>query len=151
MLKGGLRISHGAARDFLMKRTVFYLSLIAFIFYLIGRFFLLDAAAQSHDRLFALVALLVYPLAAGLCALIAWILGLIQTAKTGRWGWFAVIFFLPVMGSLIYGFFGPEDQPAMPMMQQAQWQDPYSPYGQWQSHPWQDARWQDDEERGRPW
>jgi hypothetical protein len=41
---------------------------------LIRRFFLLDAATQSHNPLFALIAMLVYLVAADVLALIAWII-----------------------------------------------------------------------------
>jgi hypothetical protein len=40
-------------------------------------------------------------------AIVAWIMGLIKTAQIGRWGWFAAVFLLPALGSLIYGLAGP--------------------------------------------
>jgi hypothetical protein len=92
--------------------TLLYLSLAALALYLLGRFFLLDAAAQSHNGLLALLALLVYPLATALLTLVAWAIGLIKTAKRRQWGWFVAIFCLPILGTLLYGLLGPKDQPA---------------------------------------
>jgi hypothetical protein len=54
------------------KIALLTLSLAALVLYLIGRFFLLDAAARSHNPPFALIALLMYPVAAGVLALAAW-------------------------------------------------------------------------------
>ena len=42
-----------------------------------------------------------------IAAVIAWIMGLIKTAQIGRWGWFAAVLLLPVLGSLLYGLVGP--------------------------------------------
>jgi hypothetical protein len=37
-----------------------------------------------------------------LAAVVAWIMGLIKTAQTRRWGWFAAVLLLPALGSLLY-------------------------------------------------
>jgi hypothetical protein len=42
-----------------------------------------------------------------IAALVAWIMGLIQTARLGRWGWFVAVLFTIVLGSLIYSVAGP--------------------------------------------
>ena len=42
-----------------------------------------------------------------IAAIIAWIMGLIKTAQIRRWGWFAAVLLLPVLGSLLYGLVGP--------------------------------------------
>jgi hypothetical protein len=42
-----------------------------------------------------------------IAAIIAWVMGLIKTAQIGRWGWFAAVLLLPVLGSLLYGLAGP--------------------------------------------
>jgi len=42
-----------------------------------------------------------------IAAIVAWIMGLITTAQIRRWGWFAAVFLLPALGSLIYGVAGP--------------------------------------------
>jgi len=42
-----------------------------------------------------------------IAAVVAWIMGLIKTAQIGRWGWFAAVLLLPVLGSLLYGLVGP--------------------------------------------
>ncbi len=42
-----------------------------------------------------------------IAAVLAWILGLIQTAQIRRWGWFAAVLLLPALGSLVFGLAGP--------------------------------------------
>ncbi len=42
-----------------------------------------------------------------IAVVVAWIMGLIRTAKIRRWGWFAAALVLPALGSLIYGVAGP--------------------------------------------
>ncbi len=42
-----------------------------------------------------------------IAAVVAWIMGLIQTAQIRRWGWFAAVLLLPALGSLVYGLVGP--------------------------------------------
>ncbi len=105
------------------KKTLLYLSIATLALYVIGRFFLLDAAARSHNGLFALIALLVYPVATVILLLITWITGLIQTARMKRWGWFVALFFLTPISSLLFGLIGPEDQlETLPMTQYSDWQ-----------------------------
>jgi hypothetical protein len=41
-----------------------------------------------------------------IAAILAWIIGLIKTAQIRRWGWFAAVLILPVLGSLLYGLVG---------------------------------------------
>lgn len=55
----------------------------------------------------------------GLCAFVAWILGLVKTAQIGRWGWFVLVLLISPLGSLIYGIAGPTERavPAMATMQ----------------------------------
>jgi hypothetical protein len=36
-------------------------------------------------------------------ALGAWLLGIVDTARRGMWGWSVVVLLIPVLGSLIYG------------------------------------------------
>jgi hypothetical protein len=42
-----------------------------------------------------------------IAAIVAWIMGLIKTGQTRRWGWFAAVLLLPALGSLLYGLAGP--------------------------------------------
>jgi hypothetical protein len=42
-----------------------------------------------------------------IAAILAWIIGLSKTAQIRRWGWFAAVLLLPVLGSLLYGLVGP--------------------------------------------
>jgi hypothetical protein len=42
-----------------------------------------------------------------IAAIVAWVMGLIKTARIRRWGWFAAVLLLPVLGSLLYGVAGP--------------------------------------------
>jgi len=46
-----------------------------------------------------------------IAAIIAWIVGLITTARIKRWGWFVAVLILPVLGSLLYGLIGPATKP----------------------------------------
>lgn len=46
-----------------------------------------------------------------IAAIIAWIVGLITTARIRRWGWFVAVLILPVLGSLLYGLIGPATKP----------------------------------------
>jgi hypothetical protein len=41
---------------------------------------------------------------------IGWIMALIKTAQIGRWGWVVAVFFLSVLGALIYGGAGPAER-----------------------------------------
>ena len=52
------------------------------------------------------VVVILYALSA-VFGIAAWILGLVKTARIGRWGWFATVFFLGLLGALVYGFVGP--------------------------------------------
>ncbi len=47
-------------------------------------------------------------LAGVLAALFAWLIGLFQTARIGRWGWFLGVLLLSPLGSLLYGLVGPK-------------------------------------------
>jgi hypothetical protein len=42
-----------------------------------------------------------------LAAVVAWIMGLIKTARIRRWGWFTAVLLLPALGSLLFGLVGP--------------------------------------------
>ena len=83
-----------------------------------------NAAAGAGSLLIGTLAYIV----GGLCAFVAWILGLIKTAQIGRWGWFVLVLLISPLGSLIYGIAGPTER-AVPAM--ATMQPPYSsPYQQ---------------------
>ena len=43
-----------------------------------------------------------------LAALLAWLIGLLQTARIGRWGWFLGGLRSSPLGSLLYGLVGPK-------------------------------------------
>jgi hypothetical protein len=56
----------------------------------------------------------------GMCALFAlslalgfaaWLLGLMKTARIGRWDWFITVLILGMPGALIYGIGGPAGRP----------------------------------------
>lgn len=101
------------------KRTITILSLVAIV--------LLIAAFLGYGPVFAtqlracqispssctstasggvLIGFVLYLLGA-LAALLAWIMGLVRTARIGRWGWFLVVFLISPVGSLLYGLAGP--------------------------------------------
>jgi hypothetical protein len=42
----------------------------------------------------------------------SWLLAVIKTVMIGRWGWFAAVLIVPVLGSLIYGIAGPNEKAA---------------------------------------
>jgi hypothetical protein len=44
---------------------------------------------------------------AGVLALMAWIVGLVISYRTGAWGWFALVVLLPAVGAFMFGLFGP--------------------------------------------
>ena len=46
-------------------------------------------------------------LAGVIAALLAWIIGLVTTARIGRWGWLIVVLLISPVGSLLYGLVGP--------------------------------------------
>jgi hypothetical protein len=46
-------------------------------------------------------------LAGVLAAVLAWLVGLVQTGRLGRWGWFLLVLLLSPLGSLLYGLAGP--------------------------------------------
>jgi len=50
--------------------------------------------------------------AGALAALVAWILGLLTTARVRRWGWFIAVLLLSPLGSLLYGLAGPTQRKA---------------------------------------
>jgi len=51
-------------------------------------------------------------LAGALAALVAWIMGLITTARLRRWGWFVAVLLISPLGSLLYGLAGPAQRKA---------------------------------------
>lgn len=42
---------------------------------------------------------------------IAWVAGLVKTTRVKSWLWFAIVFVIPPVGSLLYGLFGPSVPP----------------------------------------
>jgi hypothetical protein len=71
-----------------------------------------SSAANAGLGIGALIGLLIL-IVAGIIGLIAWIGGLIRSAKMQTWGWFVAVLLLGGLGTLIYGIAGPSDQPAM--------------------------------------
>lgn len=112
-------------RQSLSKRVILILSIAAIVFYIVGFGAYLYAAGATATcangasdsatitncatgvagaALIGLVGIVL----GGICTLIAWIGGLIKTAQISRWGWFVLVLLLSPLGSLIYGFAGPE-------------------------------------------
>ena len=101
------------------KRTILFLSIGAIIIGIAGWVVLFGAAASctttssgtpscgSGAAGGSLVAILLL-LVAGVLAFAAWLLGLIKTARIGKWGWFVLVLLISPLGSLIYGAAGPE-------------------------------------------
>lgn len=126
----GVRANGGAARRIgVSKRTILFLSIGAIIFYIIGVVLTTAAATAAAAGCAnatttaaasscaggavggAGIGLLLYVVGA-ILTLIAWIGGLIKTAKASAWGWFVLVLLLSPLGSLIYGAAGPEVQAA---------------------------------------
>lgn len=101
------------------KRTITILSLLALVF-LIAAFVgygpafatQLRSCQASYSSCVStatggvLIGFVLYLLGA-LAALVAWLMGLVTTARLGRWGWFFVVFLISPVGSLLYGLVGP--------------------------------------------
>nr|BBH93687.1 hypothetical protein KTA_18860 [Thermogemmatispora argillosa] len=62
---------------------------------------------------------LILLIAGAILFLIAWIGALILTARLGRWGWFAAIFFFTLIGLLAYSLVGPETPASSPQSLQS--------------------------------
>lgn len=105
------------------KRTITLLSLAAIVF-LVAAFVGFGPAFATHLQSCqtsiygpnpgecltsasgpVLIGFVLY-LAGVLAALFAWIIGLVQTARIGRWGWFLAVLLLSPLGSLFYGLVG---------------------------------------------
>jgi hypothetical protein len=102
------------------KRTILILSIGAIIIGIAGWVVLLGAAASCTPATSsttatcssgaaggALVAILLLVIA-GILTFLSWLFGLIKTARSGKWGWFILVFLISPLGSLIYGAAGPE-------------------------------------------
>jgi hypothetical protein len=94
-----------------MKRTSMLLSIGAMLSLSIG-FVLLHKPLQCVDNRQCLVdpvipfGRLLFEIGLAIAA-IAWLFGLITTARLGRWGWLIEVFLLGPLGALIYGIAGP--------------------------------------------
>jgi hypothetical protein len=101
------------------KRTILFLSIGAIIVGIVGWVILLGAAASctatsstaatcgtgaAGGALASTLLLLV----AAILTFVAWLLGIIKTARIGKWGWFVLVLLISPLGSLIYGIAGPE-------------------------------------------
>lgn len=127
-----------------MKRAILILSIIAILGVIAGVvvFVMAAAAAAGQCQQYSndqtqfnqciqsssaigqtLIAIVLY-IIGGLCAFVAWILGLVKTAQIGRWGWFVLVLLISPLGSLIYGIAGPTER-AVPAM--ATMAPPYQP------------------------
>ncbi len=103
-----------------MKRAILVLSILSILLFIVGFGLAFTAAAggctttaegaancSTGAAAGAGIGVLVYVLG-GLCATVAWILGLIKTATVKAWGWFVLVLLLSPLGSLIYGAAGPD-------------------------------------------
>ena len=103
------------------KRTILFLSIGAIVIGIVGWVVLLGAAASCTPATSstttatcssgaaggALIATLLL-VVAGILTFVSWLLGLIKTARIGKWGWFILVLLISPLGSLIYGAAGPE-------------------------------------------
>jgi hypothetical protein len=100
-----------------MKRAILFLSIGAIVAFIVGIVLAGAGATQASassgsagaGTLLALIGLILYFLG-GLMAFVAWIMGIIATARIGRWGWFVLVLLISPLGSLIYGIAGPTER-----------------------------------------
>lgn len=94
-----------------MRRIIFIVSVIGtglLVLDYVGYFVVAAIASPNlHDvnaffGVSAVAVIVVFLAANGL----AYILGLVDTARQGLWGWFALVLLVPVLGTLIYGATG---------------------------------------------
>lgn len=69
----------------------------------------LQGASRSHLANDIGATSLVTPL---LALVAAWVVGIVDTARRGMWGWLALVLFVPFLGSLIYGAAAPREASA---------------------------------------
>jgi hypothetical protein len=93
------------------NRNILIFALVSVVALVLG-FVLLVIASVAHLNLssaaFGGIATLV--LIGGLVGFVAWLLGLMKTARISRWDWFIAVLLLGPLGALIYGFSGPADR-----------------------------------------
>ena len=88
-----------------MTRWVLILSLLAvglwildYLVYYVGAFFIpLGEEFATFDQIMANTV----PIPT-IAALGAWLLGIVDTLRRGKWGWFVLTLLVPLFGSLIY-------------------------------------------------
>jgi hypothetical protein len=73
----------------------------------VTRIFNAHASGNSFAGLLILVGFL--------ASLVGWLVALVRTAQTHRWGWFVAVLLLSPVASLIYGIAGP-DRRAVPAL-----------------------------------
>lgn len=107
------------------KRTIWILSLVAIVLFIVGFVVLVGASASAAASCQnstdpnclnsaaggAGIGVLIIVLGS-ISSFVAWIMGLVKTAQLGRWGWFVGVLLLSPLGSLIYGLAGPTERTA---------------------------------------
>jgi hypothetical protein len=94
-----------------MRRAIFILSFIGTGLLVLDYVAYYIAAAIAGENLhdvnlfFGVATIFVFIIFAAANG-VAYILGLVDTIRNGRWGWFAAILLLPALGTLIYGVTG---------------------------------------------
>src|SRR5690242_1257143 len=94
-----------------MRRAIFILSVIGIgllvldyvAYYVVAA--IVGQNLQGVNAVFGVATVFVFIIFAVTNGM-AYILGLVDTIRQGRWGWFAVILLLPPLGALAYGFTG---------------------------------------------
>ncbi|GEM_PF-1249384 len=116
-VRGVPRYGRPRLKGYSMKRAILFLSIGAIVAFIVGIVLAGAGATQASassgsagaGTLLALIGLILYFLG-GLMAFVAWIMGIIATARIGRWGWFVLVLLISPLGSLIYGIAGPTER-----------------------------------------
>lgn len=102
-----------------MRRVIFILSVIGtgllVLDYIAYYVVVAISGEELHDAtiFFGVATIFVFIIFAVTNGL-AYILGLVDTIRHGRWAWFAAILLLPALGTLAYGFTGLREASAEP-------------------------------------
>ncbi len=114
------------------KRTILWLVLASILLWIIGAAIFVPGVVAASSQCTqeqinngtcainspgagaaVVIGILMWAIAAVL-GLVAWIGALIRSASMHSWGWFIILLLFSGLGTLIYAFVGPPDQPKAP-------------------------------------
>ena len=93
------------------NRNILIFALVSIVALVLG-VVLLVVASAAHLNLSsaAFGSIITLFLIGGLVGFVAWLMGLMKTARISRWDWFIAVLLLGPLGALLYGFGGPADR-----------------------------------------